>query len=41
MAAHLLNKSFMHFLMAQDILPSNEVSTAQHFVLDQYAKTVF
>ena len=41
MAAHLSNESFMHLLMAQDTLPSNKASTAQHFVLDQYAETVF
>ena len=41
MAAHLSNESFMHLLTAQDTLPSNEASTAQHFVLDRYAETVF
>ncbi len=41
MAAHLFHQSFMHLLMAQDTLPSNEGSTAHHFVLDQYAETVF
>ncbi len=41
MAAHLSNKSFMHLLTAQDTLPLNEGSTAQHFVLDWYAETVF
>ena len=41
MAAHLFNESFMHLLTAQDTLPSNEASTAQHFVLDRYAETVF
>ena len=41
LAAHLSNKSFMHLLTAQDTLQSNEASTTQHFVLDQYAETVF
>ncbi len=41
MAAHLSNKSFMHLLTAQNTLPSNKGSTAQHFVLDRYAETVF
>ena len=41
MAAHLSNESFMHLLTAQDTFPSNEASTAQHFVLDQYAEKVF
>ena len=41
MIAYLFNNSFMHLLMVQDTLPSNKASTAQHFILDQYAKTVF
>ena len=41
MAAHFSNKSFMHLLTAQDTLPSHKDSTAQHFVLHQYAKTIF
>ncbi len=41
MAAHLSNKSFMHLLTAQNILPSNKGSIAQDFVLDQYAETIF
>lgn len=31
----------MYFLMAQDIIPSNEASTAQQFVLDQYVEMLF
>lgn len=41
MAAHLSNKSFIYFFMAQDIFPSNNASTAYYFVFDQYAETVF
>ena len=41
MAADLSNKSFMHLLSPQDSLLSNEVSTAQYFVIDWYAETVF
>ena len=41
MAAYLSNKSFMHLLMTQDIFLANKSSTAQHFVLDLYAKKVF
>ena len=41
MAAYLSNKSFMHLLTAQDTLPSNKANTAQYFVLDRYAETVF
>ena len=40
MAAHLSNKSFIYLLMAEDTFQSNKASTAQHFVLDRYAKTV-
>ena len=40
MAAHLFNKSFMHLSTAQDTLLSNNTSTAQYFVLDQYLETV-
>ena len=31
-AAHLSNESFMHFLIAQNTLPSNEASTVQYFI---------
>lgn len=41
MATYLLNKSFIHFLIAQDTLLLNKASIAQYFIPDQYAKTVF
>lgn len=41
MAVHLFNESFIHLLIAQDILLSNKTSIAQYFVLDQYSETVF
>ena len=41
MTDYLSNKSFMHLFMAQDSLPSNKASSAQHFVINQYAETVF
>ena len=41
MDTHLSNKYFMYLLMAQDILPSKKVSTAQYFILDRYIETVF
>lgn len=41
MAAYYSSKSFMHFLMTQDIFLSNKTSTSQHFILDQYAKIIF
>lgn len=41
MAAYLSNKSFMHLLISQDILRSNEASTAQYFIFDQYIEIVF
>lgn len=31
----------MHLLIAQDSFPSNKSSTAQYFVFNQYAETVF
>lgn len=41
MTAYHFHKSFMYFLMAQDIFLSNKASIAQYFILDQYAKMVF
>ncbi len=41
MAVDLSNKSFIHFLMAQNTLPSNEASIVQYFILNRYAETVF
>ena len=41
MAAHLFNKFFIYFLMAQNTFLSNKGSIVQYFILDQYAKTVF
>lgn len=41
MTTYFSNKFFMYLLTAQDILPSNMVNTTQHFVLNQYAETVF
>lgn len=38
---HLFNKSFMHFFTTQDIVPLNEASIAQYFILDQYPEMVF
>ena len=35
MAAYLSNKSFISFLKAQDIFPSNKAGIAQHFIFDQ------
>lgn len=32
--AHLSNKFFMYFLMAQNTFASNKARTAQHFILD-------
>ena len=40
-AAHLSNKSFIYLLIAQDTFLLNKGSIAQHFVLNQYIKTVF
>ena len=41
MATHLFKKFFMHYLTIQDTFLSNKGSTAQHFILDQYAETIF
>ena len=34
MVVYLLNESIMHFLMAQDIFPSNKDNIAQYFVFN-------
>lgn len=40
-ATHLFNKSFIYFLMVQDIFSLNEASTAQYLIFDRYVETVF
>lgn len=41
MATHFSNKSFINFLIAQDIFSLNKGSTAQHFIINQYTKIIF
>lgn len=41
MATYISNKSFMHFLIEQNILLLNQTSLIQNFILNHYAKIVF
>lgn len=41
MAAYLLNKSFMYFLMAQNTFLLIKTNIAQYFIFNQYIKTIF
>lgn len=38
MVAHLYNRFFMHFLIAQNILLLNKASITQYFILNHYTK---